>query len=130
MTTRITDRRRKMPGPGMQATSKEEIEAADWYHVCHSCGHSAYWNDMYFAYALADYPCSWCGGETGYNPVPADQYAIQSSPIIMTSRGLPLRCMRQNAVGLVPAFEDEEVGSETVMLHRADGSCCHGYRSR
>lgn len=43
-----------------------------FFHTRHACGHSVYWSDATWGRNAAEWPCPWCGGESGERLMPFD----------------------------------------------------------
>ena len=82
------------------------------YHVTHSCGHQAWWEDEARATVVDTQPCPWCGAETGlfapYGILESAVGRIYSSPKM--------------------AGEDDRADpqAEIIIIHRTDEACCEG----
>lgn len=104
--------------------SKRKRQAPnEYFHVRHSCGHAVYWSDGTFAMVAADYPCPWCGGQSG-NAVPQDQNlfaGLHDDP-----RQAGLFAFREFLPGhLVPVANDMQADmSKPVIVHHMTGDVC------
>jgi hypothetical protein len=89
----------------------------EFWHTKHSCGHSVYWNNPRVAVLMGDYPCPWCGGETG-NPAPDDVQCVSADHGLLGFRELL-------PDGRAPVPDDLlRDGIPNKIYHRADNSCC------
>jgi hypothetical protein len=85
------------------------------YHVRHSCGHDAYWDNGPAGAIASLYPCPWCGGET------ARVIPLRNSIIL---HGRDNEHVRKNSE---TACECEGATPSTVIIkHMTDDSCCQG----
>lgn len=78
------------------------------FHVTHSCGHQAWWENADLADAVGAAKCPWCGGETG-------QFAPYGVLETQAGRVFPTASMVSSG--------DE---GEIPVAHRADETCCGG----
>jgi hypothetical protein len=82
------------------------------YHVTHSCGHQAWWENEEIAETVDAVSCPWCGAETGtFAP-----YGILETAV---GRIYPSPWM---------AGQDDrsDPEAEVTIIHRADEACCKG----
>src|ERR1700722_9338897 len=49
----------------MKQAAKNRQPIAEFFHIRHACGHSAYWSSADYAIRTAPFPCPWCGAEVG-----------------------------------------------------------------
>jgi hypothetical protein len=83
-----------------------------FYHVTHSCGHQAWWDDSVLADRTAVAPCPWCGGETGESHPPLGALRAPQGFTILPTLELPTE------YGLS--------GGRVTVIHRLDETCCLG----
>lgn len=110
----LAERERKYQ-EAVRATGAKTI-----YHMMHSCGHQAYWDEVEYAYLSAEYPCLWCGGQAGVKPPPESQHIVHNSD------GLGPKHIRRNPN---VRCQCEAANPSIIVKHKADESCCQGPHS-
>jgi hypothetical protein len=87
------------------------------YHVRHVCGHPVYWDRPEFAMSVRDFPCAWCGAETGIDVPP-------HGTVLHTLNGSvgPVDHCRQDHLAICSC----ERPTAVIVRHLADDSCCQG----
>jgi len=86
-----------------------------FYHTRHSCGHSVYWADPDVGMGVANWPCPWCGAETGIH--------VEDDMISMSG---VLVARRYNPDGTFPWPDDWKKPDKIIVRHMTGDVCCDG----
>lgn len=87
-----------------------EEGALVYYHLRHSCGHTAYWTDPFVGMRCTPWPCPWCGAATG-ETFPPNEATIDYGDGCFVSREKPTH---------------HPSGGPVLIQHMYNEYCCTG----